>query len=85
MVDGSTHDVLAINPDLIRYEDMARQRGWGGPGDSPIRWTTYVCWAALKRQLGAELPEFDAWQIDVANIEAVDEDADPTPPVVGSI
>lgn len=84
MLDGTELAVVAINPDLIRYEDVARQRGWGGPDTQPIRWTTYVAWAALKRT-GQVSADFDVWHLEVANIDAVtDEPVDPTGPAPDS-
>jgi hypothetical protein len=50
MDDGAEWEVQTLNPDLLRYEDTAARHKWGSPQDSPMLWSTFIAWAASKRE-----------------------------------
>ena len=49
MDDGSTFDVQALNPDLLRYDRTAAKHGWPSPTDAPFLWLTFLAWSAGRR------------------------------------
>jgi len=85
--DGTTFEVQALNPDLIRWDRMAARQGWPAITSAPYLWMTFIAWSAAKRE-GA-IPAEMSWEtfgdercIQVRNVadelEGTD-GVDPTP------
>lgn len=87
MDDGSTFEVQALNPDLIRWDRTASRSGWPAASSAPFLWMTFLAWSAAKRERlipdGLSWEEFgDTRCVNVRNLtdEGVDADGvDPTP------
>jgi len=88
LADGSTYEVQAMNPDLIRWDRQAAKAGWPPATTAPFLWMTYIAWSASKRS-GDIAPDV-TWErfgdelcIQVRNLtdelEPTD-GVDPTPP-----
>lgn len=72
-------DVTPINPDLVRYDMTAQKHQWGGGDQRPILFTTFIAWAAAKRE-GLYAGSWDDWsERDCLNVEPLGAtDVDPT-------
>jgi hypothetical protein len=86
--DGTTYEVQAMNPDLIRWDRMAAKNGWPGPTTAPFLWLTFIAWSASKRS-GA-IPADMTWEVfgderciqvrNLTNELEPTDGVDPTPP-----
>jgi hypothetical protein len=79
MDDGTTLKVTTKMADYVLYETTAKRQKppWGGIGDNPSLWETFVSWAALRRT-GQFSSSFEAYQKEVGMVSGEAQDVDPT-------
>jgi hypothetical protein len=82
-------EVQTINADMVLAETTARKHNWGSLQDSPLRFQTFIAWAALRRRklIPPDLlwESFESTCASVSPVELEDTDyATPTPPDLAS-
>ena len=77
MLDGSEHEVQALNVDMVAWDRDRAKHNWPTPSDAPFIWLNYLAWHALtktQRLLPAmSLREFEE---SAAQVGTKDADAD---------
>lgn len=86
-------EVQTLTPDLILWDMTYLKHRWPSFKDAPIKWLTFIAWAACRREgripadLSPEAWEASALDVSVIDDDEADEDAegatDPTPPGLG--
>jgi hypothetical protein len=81
MDDGGEWDIQSRNSDLVAWDDTARIHRWGGPNDSPMKWSSFVAWHGSKRE-GLTALSFDQFVAAALDVYVVTPDVvmDPTTP-----
>lgn len=90
LADGRVLTVRIINPDVLRFEETAKRQGWPGHliTDSGTEYhgntlkLTFEAYAALKRT-GQYDGDWERFRSDCIDVEAHEEEVDPTQPGVG--
>jgi hypothetical protein len=73
--DNDAIDVQTINADLVLAELTGRKHKWGALAESPLTYSTFLAWAALRRRrLIDPAVTFEAFSTTCASIETVDDD-----------
>lgn len=79
--DGDTFEVVAYNPDQLRYERTAMKHGWGVGDKSPMfHFVTFLAWSAAKRS--QKIPADMTWEtfadacLEVADADDTDDDSE---------
>lgn len=78
--DDEAIEVQTINADMVLAETTFRVHKWGKVTDSPMKFQTFLAFAAMRRRklIPADLT-FESFELTVASIESVDLDADGAP------
>ena len=91
MADGAEWEAQTDNRDVLRWESTAPKHKWPvSPGDSPMKWLTFLAWRAGLRE--GCIPQDLLWEefsengprvaLQVSN--PADVPVDPTPPGAGT-
>jgi len=70
-------EVQTDNRDLILWDQTRIRHKWPKFDDAPFLWLTFLSWAAARRTgaIPAEM-KLEAWQAEVIEVTAVDDDDD---------
>lgn len=84
MDDGTTHELRALNVDLVAWDrERGKHRDWPAAQDAPFMWANYLAWHVMTRTgaYAGTLPAFETAAHEVM-MQADDEDGsdavDPT-------
>lgn len=78
-------EVQTLNPDLIAWDMTRAKHRWPEVKDAPFKWLTFIAWHACRRE--GSIPrdltyeEWEASTLNVANLNAEDDDANGVEPV----
>lgn len=77
--DETELEVQTTNADLVLWDRTRGRHKWPKIDDAPFLWLTFIGWAAARRSrvIGPELT-YEAWESDVLQVEALDDDDDDT-------
>ena len=86
MLDGSEHEVQALNIDMVSWDRDRAKHSWPSPADAPFVWMNYLAWHALtktqKLLQAMTLREFEEAAAEVStrgdDDEEVGAEVDPT-------
>jgi hypothetical protein len=75
MSDGSNYEVRILNRDRVLWDKTAPRKKWGAAQDVPFLASTFLAWAAARRE-GLTALNFDAFCDQADDVEDVKEDDD---------